>query len=664
MKLNLNLVLCIICQIWSIKVQQGTGYEFDPIDYMSDFKTLTKLPNFVDKTDLLPLLITNATNHTFHIFTAPRKFGKSTIIDMIRRFVELPINSTTGEIINKTRTTNYNMFTDTQLNLSISRNSEFIQQHMGEYPVLLVNFTDVKGDTLEDQMRYFKAALQKTARKYAWLYWTYMKNPIEKTNDTDEVVKKLRLEGMGRLITGEASDAELVDGLQDISRSIFDYYGKEPFVLIDSFDTPMQQASRRNIYEVENVTRFVNDLLFMGMRFGPFITHHMVATGISGSFAKIAAQETLMQTPRFLEQSPFLPYFGLTSSEVDKLLSEKNIQEEERLQIDLHYNGYVSKYSPEDPNAEKISNQNSTEAPNAEEIDNKNITEAPNAEKIYNIFSVLKYLRERAKTGKPNYLNYWQRTDTMKGLNFYLSAPAIRGMLYSLILRKSLTLQSNLFTYAELEQLKEFKNNENPFQTDQGLLYFIYFIEHGYLARKDVQNDRNRYHIVNLDAEFEIIEIINSFYQTNNLQLNPIAEHFVKLLEQGTYPANLLEQLKADVKKIVEKSPDANRLSFQCLLFCAARLRYPLTTTRLLNVNELATYTNVTETKTVDIIVQNDQRDVLHLYCVKNRQILDAILIEAKQAYPQDYETVQGRQNKVLGIYLGEHNSIDFEIVG
>lgn len=631
MKLHFILV---VCQIWLMKAQQSAT--FDPIDYISDFRALSKLPNFVDKTELLPLLITNATNHTFHIFTAPRKFGKSTIIDMIRRFVELPINSTSGEIINKTRTTNFKLFTDTKLDLKISRNKEFVQQHFGEYPVMLLNLTDVRGGSLPEQRRYLKAALQRMARKYAWLYVKFTKEPQVKTNDTDIVVRRLQYQGIGRLITGEISDGDMIDALQDLARAIFDHFGKEPFILIDSFDTPMQEASRHNIYETANVTEFMNNMLFMGLRYGPFISHHVVITGTSASFAKIAAHETRIHTPGFLEQSSFVPYFGLTSSEVDQLLGAQNAPEEERQKLDLYYNGYYCK----DPSA-------------------------TSAGKIYNIFSVLKYLRERSQSGKPNYRNYWQQTGSMKNFNIYLSAPAIRGLLYNLILRKSLNLQfEETFTLKEFDQLKELQYNENPFQGDQGTLYFMYFIEHGYLARRNFKTEPNRYYIANLDAEFEIINIIHLFYKSHNLNLDPISDQFVKILEQATYPNDNLKELKNEVKRAVDRLPDANRLSFQTMLLCAARLKYPLTTTRLVSVDETTAYTNVTETKSVDVIVQNDERDVLHLICVKNKAILEAILKEAKAANPQDFVAVQGRQNRILGIYLGDHNDIDFEIVG
>ena len=96
----------------------------------SDFATVVKTSAFVDKT----LMLRDIFNSSSHLLiTAPPRFGKSTNIDMVRRFLEINVDSSgTRKPVHTTE--NYKLFKEN--NLDICRHDEFFNKHFGNYPVI------------------------------------------------------------------------------------------------------------------------------------------------------------------------------------------------------------------------------------------------------------------------------------------------------------------------------------------------------------------------------------------------------------------------------------------------------------------------------------------------------------------------------------------------
>ena len=71
------------------------------------------------------------------LITAPRQFGKSTNINMIKRFLEIEVDPTgSPKPIHTTK--NYRLFKDN--NLDICTEEDFFNEHFGRHPVVFMDF--------------------------------------------------------------------------------------------------------------------------------------------------------------------------------------------------------------------------------------------------------------------------------------------------------------------------------------------------------------------------------------------------------------------------------------------------------------------------------------------------------------------------------------------
>ncbi len=90
-----------------------------------DFSELRRMPAFIDKTLLMKAIITNS-NSRFH-FTAPRRFGKTVNLSMIKRFFEICDNA-------EVQKENRRLFE----NLLIGKEKIIMDDYFGKFPVIFL----------------------------------------------------------------------------------------------------------------------------------------------------------------------------------------------------------------------------------------------------------------------------------------------------------------------------------------------------------------------------------------------------------------------------------------------------------------------------------------------------------------------------------------------
>ena len=100
----------------------------------SDFAVLLRSSAFVDKTLMIKDIFDE--RRPFLLITAPPRSGKSTIMDMVRRFLEIEVDDH-GKRQPLTLKNNYTLFT--QNDLQIHKLSRFFAMHFGNHPVLYMD---------------------------------------------------------------------------------------------------------------------------------------------------------------------------------------------------------------------------------------------------------------------------------------------------------------------------------------------------------------------------------------------------------------------------------------------------------------------------------------------------------------------------------------------
>ena len=106
----------------------------------SDYDEILKSSVFVDKTMLIKEIVNS--KHKVLLITCPRRFGKSTNMDKIKRFLELQIDKNGDQATEIKKTDNYYRF-ERIINgnkLKIMNEGDFVNKHFAKYPSIFVDF--------------------------------------------------------------------------------------------------------------------------------------------------------------------------------------------------------------------------------------------------------------------------------------------------------------------------------------------------------------------------------------------------------------------------------------------------------------------------------------------------------------------------------------------
>ena len=170
---------------------------------IEDFKMLIEHNYyFVDKTLFLRDLIDNIGK--VHLFTRPRRFGKTLNQSMIQYFFE------------KQDTDNSYLFEG----LNISRAGEEYLKYQGQYSVITLSFKEMKKQTYQKAIYHFK-----------WMISTEFKRHPEilrsdKVDESDKVKY--------RMIVNETAPDEMLEySIRLLSDCLFAVHGKRVIILID-----------------------------------------------------------------------------------------------------------------------------------------------------------------------------------------------------------------------------------------------------------------------------------------------------------------------------------------------------------------------------------------------------------------------------------------------
>lgn len=200
----------------SVLLEEGEKKKPLPIG-VSDFKVATTNYYYVDKTLLIRDFLD--TKPLVSLFTRPRRFGKTLNMDMFRAFFE-----------------------KTQENTSIYFRDKKIWQcgnnytrHQGQYPVIFLTFKDVKCRTWED-------TFQKIGRLISLEFIRH------RELETSLVLSSYEKEQYHRLASENANEVDYQMGLQLLSMLLHKHYSKECIIIIDEYDTPIQQGHSCNFY--------------------------------------------------------------------------------------------------------------------------------------------------------------------------------------------------------------------------------------------------------------------------------------------------------------------------------------------------------------------------------------------------------------------------------
>lgn len=200
---------------------------------------------FVDKTNFIKEWWENRDVVT--LITRPRRFGKTLNMSMLDCFFS-----------NK-----YANRADLFEGLSIWQDETY-RKLQGTYPVIFLSFAAVKAGNLEDAKTQIK---QEIARLY-WENRNLMKEDIFGEDERELYYRT----------TVKMDDVTAQDSLRNLSVWMERYYGKKVIILLDEYDTPMQEAYVQGYWD--EFTSFVRSLFNASFKTNPYL-ERAIMTGIT-----------------------------------------------------------------------------------------------------------------------------------------------------------------------------------------------------------------------------------------------------------------------------------------------------------------------------------------------------------------------------------------------
>lgn len=253
---------------------------------VSDFKLATTGYYYVDKTLMIRDFLDK--KPMVSLFTRPRRFGKTLNMDMLRVFFE------------KTNEDTSVYFKDKQ----IWQCGDYYTKHQGQYPVIFLTFKDVKSMTWEE-------TFQKIRRLISLEFIRH--NELE----TSSVLTAYEKEQYHLLAGDSGDEVDCQMGLQLLSLLLHKHYGRECIIIIDEYDTPIQQGHTCNFYP--EIVNFMRNFFSGGLKDNPHLAFGFLTGILSVAKESIFSGMNNLKTYSILDDG-YSSYFGFTEKEVKDML--------------------------------------------------------------------------------------------------------------------------------------------------------------------------------------------------------------------------------------------------------------------------------------------------------------------------------------------------------
>lgn len=272
---------------------------------ISDYRLASSEYYYIDKTLLIKDFLDE--RPMVSLFTRPRRFGKTLTMDMLRTFFEKTEEDTSGYFKDK----------------KIWQCGEWYQNYQGKYPVIFLSFKDVKFETWEQTLDNIAKVLQAEFGRHKELL----------CNDNCSGYEK---EYFRLVMDGNAGEGDLVRSLQVLSEMLDKYHGIAPIIIIDEYDTPIQQGHMSGFYD--KVVLFMRNFFSGGFKDNKHLSYGFM-TGILR-----VAKESIFSGLNNIKVNSILDnryssYFGFTPDEVKEMAAYYNATDKYE-EICNWYDGY------------------------------------------------------------------------------------------------------------------------------------------------------------------------------------------------------------------------------------------------------------------------------------------------------------------------------------
>ncbi len=289
------------------------------IGYQDFAQLITNDIFYVDKTAFIKEWWENKDMVT--LITRPRRFGKTLNLSMLEQFFSVE-HAGRGDLFE---------------GLAIWE-GEAYREIQGTLPVIFLSFADVKESCFADARKKICQTIRNVYNRYDFLLDGDCLNEAEK-----ELYRK---------VSAEMENYIASDSLKALSKHLMQYYGKKVIILLDEYDTPMQEAYVYGYWE--ELVEFTRSLFNSTFKTNPYLDR-AVMTGITRVSKESIFSDLNNLTVVTATSDLYADSFGFTEKEVRMALKEYGM-EDKMPGVKQWYDGFVFGHSREIYNPWSIMN--------------------------------------------------------------------------------------------------------------------------------------------------------------------------------------------------------------------------------------------------------------------------------------------------------------------
>ena len=258
---------------------------------------------YIDKTEFIRQWWENEDVVT--LLTRPRRFGKTLTMSMLEHFFSVRYAGEAADFAG----------------LSIWKEEKY-RQLQGTYPVISLSFASVKETTFSDARKQICQIIKNLYNSYGYLLDSDCMNEDEKENF--------------RKISADMENYLAANSLHALSSYLSRYYGKRVILLLDEYDTPMQEAYVHGYWR--EIVVFFRSLFNASFKTNPYL-ERAIMTGITrvskeSIFSDLNNLVVVTATTEMYADS-----FGFTEQEVFGALDEYGMGDR-REEVKKWYDGF------------------------------------------------------------------------------------------------------------------------------------------------------------------------------------------------------------------------------------------------------------------------------------------------------------------------------------
>lgn len=409
---------------------------------------------YVDKTQLIEQVLNR--RNKVSLFTRPRRFGKTLNMSMLQHFFEIGTDPKFFQ------------------GLSISKNNELCEKHMGKYPVVSISLKSIHADSYAKAKAQLIKLVNREARRVQFLLDSDRLTAVDKALFSE-------------LLDREMEEDTLVSSLQELTELLEIHFGQQVIVLIDEYDVPLAKANQNGYYDemalllrnfFENVLKTNDSLEFAVLTGCLRIAKESIFTGLN-NFKVYSITDT-----------DYDETFGFVDDEVKKMLKSLN-QQDHYEEVKEWYDGY------------RFGNTD-----------------------VYCPWDVVNYCADHLTTPNATPKNYWLNTSGNEVINHFidsvgepqkLAKTELERLVSGNVVRKRI---NETITYKEL------------YSTIDNLWSTLFMT--GYLTQRGSEDDgRYRLVIPNREIRNIVTDNILSLFQDEVKKDGQMANAFCKALMEG-----------------------------------------------------------------------------------------------------------------------------------